>query len=104
MVATRPIKQYETFMVDQAAVVVDMGAEKALSEAENKALLKRAVDQLLVPGMIRDMARNAGKEGGEEEEGKLEEDIMKTNAFGSTVAEVSSRALYPLISVSRPIF
>jgi hypothetical protein len=104
VVATRRISKYETFMVDQAAVVVDMDAEKALSEAENKKLLKKAVDQLLVPGMIRDMsAAHAGKDdAGEEGEGKLEEDIMKTNAFGSTVAEVSSRALYPLISVSLP--
>ena len=106
VVATRKIHMYETFMVDQAAVVVDMDAEKALSEAENKKLLKKAVDQLLVPGMIRDMsAAHSGKEEeveGGREEGKLEEDIMKTNAFGSTVAEVSSRALYPLISVSPP--
>ncbi|KAI4672385.1 uncharacterized protein J4E78_000886 [Alternaria triticimaculans] len=107
VVATRKIKMYETFMVDQAAVVVDMGAEKALSEAENKKLMKRAVDQLLVPAMIRDMSSaHAGKshEGGngdDENEGSLEEAIMKTNAYGSTVAEVSSRALYPLISVGR---
>jgi hypothetical protein len=100
VVATRKISMYETFMVDQAAVVVDMSAEKALSETENKKLLKRAVDQLLAPRMVRDMARNAGVGGEEGEEGKLEENVMKTNAFGSTVAEVSSRALYPLISVS----
>ncbi|KAI4683717.1 uncharacterized protein J4E88_004894 [Alternaria novae-zelandiae] len=105
VVATRKIKMYETFMVDQAAVVVDMGAEKALSEAENKKLMKRAVDQLLVPAMIRDMSSaHSGKshegenDGDGEEEGSLEEAIMKTNAYGSTVAEVSSRALYPLIS------
>ncbi|KAI4669129.1 uncharacterized protein J4E79_001172 [Alternaria viburni] len=108
VVATRKIKMYETFMVDQAAVVVYMGAEKALSEAENKKLMKRAVDQLLVPAMIRDMSSaHAGKsherkdDGDDEEDGSLEEAIMKTNAYGSTVAEVSSRALYPLISVGR---
>jgi hypothetical protein len=109
VIATRKIKMYETFMVDQAAVVVDMKAENALSDVENKKLLKKAVDQLLVPGMIRDMsAAHAGKasndkedEEGEDEEGRLEEAIMKTNAYGSTVAEVSSRALYPLISVGR---
>ncbi|KAI4703884.1 hypothetical protein J4E81_000948 [Alternaria sp. BMP 2799] len=108
VVATRRIKMYETFMVDQAAVVVDMGAEKALSEAENKKLMKKAVDQLLVPAMIRDMSSaHAGKNheadgaANYEEEGGLEEAIMKTNAYGSTVAEVSSRALYPLISVGR---
>jgi hypothetical protein len=99
---------YETFMVDQAAVVVDMGAEKALSEAENKKLMKRAVDQLLVPAMIRDMSsahagrnNDAENNGDKEDEGSLEEAIMKTNAYGSTVAEIGSRALYPLISVGR---
>jgi hypothetical protein len=102
---------YETFMIDQAAVVVDVEAENALTDEENKKLLKRAVDQLLVPGMIRDMsAAHAGNRGdaneGDEEqdtEGRLEEDIMKTNSYGSTVAEVSSKALYPLISVSRDV-
>tara|TARA_R110002003_G_scaffold1868_1_gene23594 strand:- start:5549 stop:5782 length:234 start_codon:yes stop_codon:yes gene_type:complete len=60
--------------------------------------------------MIRDMsgAHNDRKaQGGdheeEEEEGRLEEDIMKTNAFGSTVADISTRALFPLISVSHKI-
>ncbi|KAF1846335.1 SET domain-containing protein [Cucurbitaria berberidis CBS 394.84] len=116
VVATRKIKQYETFMVDQAAVVVDMEAEKALSQKENQNLLKVAVDRLLVPEMIRDMSgkheghkhKTAGEKEGfagaddreeeDEEEGKLEEDVMKTNAFGGTVAEVNSRVLYPLIS------
>ncbi|KAG9194295.1 hypothetical protein G6011_04330 [Alternaria panax] len=106
VVASRKIKMYETFMVDQAAVVMGMESEIALSDHENKKLLKRAVDQLLVPGMIRDMsAAHAGNRDStnesdeyEDTEGRLEEDIMKTNAFGNTVAEVSSRALYPLIS------
>jgi hypothetical protein len=113
VVATRSIIKYETFMVDQAAVVVDMEAEKALSEIGNRRLLMRAVEQLLVPGMVRNMStahageKEGGEEGGdgdgEEEVGKLEDDIMRTNAFGSTVAEVESRALYPLISVSLTI-
>jgi hypothetical protein len=62
-------------------------------------MLKVAVDRLIVPGMVRDMSakHNDGKEDGE---GTLEEDVMKTNAFGSTVADVSTRALFPLISVS----
>jgi hypothetical protein len=107
VIATRKIRKYETFMVDQAAVVVDMEAEKALSGEVNRGLLMRAVGQLLVPGMVRDMsAAHAGLGEGErgdeeEEEGRLEDAIMRTNAYGSTVAEVESRALYPLISVSR---
>jgi hypothetical protein len=107
VVATRRIKMYETFMIDQAAVVVDMDAEKALSQVENNKLLKVAVERLLVPAMIRDMSSaHAGhtheldEDEDVEEQGRLEEAIMRTNAYGSTVAEVGSRALYPLISVS----
>jgi len=59
-------------------------------------LLKIAVDRLIAPGMIRDMSTKGEVEEGE---GGLEESVMKTNAFGSTVADVSTRALFPLISV-----
>ncbi|OAL45774.1 SET domain-containing protein [Pyrenochaeta sp. DS3sAY3a] len=89
VVATRKIKQYETFMVDQAAVVLSTEVEPALGNSETKRLLRVAVERLLVPGMIRDM---------KEEEGTLEEDIIKTNAFGATVADVGTHTLYPLIS------
>lgn len=109
VVATRKIKQYETFMIDQAAVVMDMEMEKALSDRESKRLLKVAVDRLLVPGMVRDMSSahegnkkkssSGDQEPKQEEDGTLEDDIMRTNAYGGTVADVSSRALYPLISV-----
>lgn len=109
VVATRKIKRYETFMVDQAAVVLSTEVETALGKKETKRLLKVAVDRLLVPGMIRDMsAKHAegkgmgedGEDGNGEEEGALEEDIIKTNAFGATVADVGTHTLYPLISVS----
>lgn len=109
VVATRQIEKYETFMVDQAAVVVDTRVEKAVSDVVGRKLMKVAVERLLEPGMIREMSgkhegnQRFGDKGGvyndEEEEGRLEDDIMKTNAFGSSVADVSSRALYPLISV-----
>jgi len=59
-------------------------------------MLKVAVDRLIAPGMIRDMSTKGEVEEGE---GGLEESVMKTNAFGSTVADVSTRALFPLISV-----
>ncbi|KAI4622784.1 uncharacterized protein J4E87_005877 [Alternaria ethzedia] len=104
VVATRKITMYETFMVDQAAVVVDMGAEKALNEAENKKLMKRAVDQLLVPAMIRDMSsahagenHEGGNDGDDEEEGSLEEAIMKTNAYGNLLLGIPFQKRQSLI-------
>lgn len=65
-------------------------------------MLKIAVDRLIAPDMVRDMSakHNDGKDDGDE--GSLEEDVMKTNAFGSTVADISTRALFPLISVCFP--
>ncbi|KAH7092412.1 hypothetical protein FB567DRAFT_614340 [Paraphoma chrysanthemicola] len=102
VVATRRIARFETVMVDQAAVVVDMDLEKAVMKGESNAMLKLAVERLRAPGVIRDMSakHNDGKdeEEVEGEEGRLEEDVMKTNAFGSTVVDVSTRALFPLIS------
>ncbi|KAH7066402.1 hypothetical protein BKA63DRAFT_585461 [Paraphoma chrysanthemicola] len=103
VVATRRIRRFETFMVDQAAVVVDMDLEKAVRKGESNAMLKLAVERLRAPSVIRDMSakHNDGKDEEDEmdaEEGRLEEDIMKTNAFGSMVVDVSTRALFPLIS------
>jgi hypothetical protein len=100
VIATRKINQYDTFMVDQAAVVVDLSAEQALTGEQNGILLNKAVDQLLVPGMIRDMSSaHGGKKIGNWTEGRLEEDIMKTNAFGGNLGDTQIRTLYPLISV-----
>lgn len=104
VVATRRIKKYETFMLDQAAVVLDMDVREALKQEAKRELLKVAVDRLYVPGTVRAMsAQHAragkGEEGEKEESMTLEEDIMETNAYGAKVAGVSSRALYPLISV-----
>jgi hypothetical protein len=78
----RKIDSYETFTVDQAALVMDIDAEKGLSRTEHRKLLKRAVDQLLVPNIISHIsASHAGNDGdvysdgagiiSEEEEGRL---------------------------------
>lgn len=107
VIATRKIKKFETVIVDQAAVVEDMGVEAAASDGEHRSLLGRAVGQLRRPAVVRALsARHAGhKEGDsggetEDEEGRLEEDIMLTNAFGSDIVGIKCRALYPLVSVS----
>lgn len=99
-------------MLDQAAVVLDMDVREALKQGARRDLLKVAVERLRLPGTVWDMsAKHAGKdkegvaEGQDEEQDMtLEEDILETNAFGSEVAGVPSRALYPLISVCRVFF
>ncbi|KAH7406388.1 hypothetical protein DE146DRAFT_629722 [Phaeosphaeria sp. MPI-PUGE-AT-0046c] len=96
VIATRRIEKYETFMLDQAAVVLDMDVRAALGQDARRDLLKVAVDRLYIPGTIRAMSAAHARDG--EDSMTLEEDIMETNAYGSEVAGVSSRALYPLIS------
>lgn len=65
VVATRRIRRFETFMIDQAAVVVGQEVEGAVGREERRRLLKVAVERLLVPGMVRDMSAKhaAGGEG-----------------------------------------
>lgn len=117
VVATRRIKRFETVMVDQASVVVDLELEKALDKKANLGLLSRAVKQLRAPGVVLDLSKehnsggkkkSSGEDGGEGdeeiEEGRREEDVMLTNSFGSEVAGVKCRALFPLISVRESPF
>jgi hypothetical protein len=101
VVATRRIQQYETFMLDQAAVVMDVEVEKALGRKGVSELLKMGVERLYMPGMVWDMSRaHAGKRKGEEGgEETLEQGIMQANAFGSDVVGVKTRVLFPLVSV-----
>jgi hypothetical protein len=95
VVATRRIEKYETFMIDQAAVVVDKAFDEAVSRKMKREMLKLAVNRLYTPGTILSMSRaHAQKADGE----TLEEAIMSANAFGSRIGGVDTRALYPLIS------
>jgi hypothetical protein len=103
VVATRKIKQYETFMIDQASVIMDLEMEKKVSKAENARLLKIAVDQLKKPESIRTLStkRKAGPKLKEEtDEDTLEEDIMVTNAFGTQLETIEVRGLFPVAAVS----
>jgi hypothetical protein len=95
VIATRRIEKYETFMIDQAAVVVDKAFDEAVSRKVKREMLKLAVDRLYTPGTILSMSRaHAHKLDGE----TLEEAIMSANAFGSRIGDIDTRALYPLIS------
>ncbi|KAF2677332.1 SET domain-containing protein [Lentithecium fluviatile CBS 122367] len=102
VIATRPIAKFETIMVDQAAVVVALNIEKMVGKKEARRLLHTAVEQLRVPGEVRGLSgeHKASSEGDakEGEQGKIEEDVMLTNAFGSEIAGIDCRALFPLIS------
>jgi hypothetical protein len=111
VIATRRIQKWETFMVDQASLAVDLKAEEKLSGEEKKKLMGVAIERLKRPEVVRGLA-GGGNEGEEEEsegegdteKGKMkegwEEEIMRTNAFGTTVAGKGFSALFPLVAVS----
>jgi hypothetical protein len=88
VIATRKIEKYETIMVDHAAVIMDVDVEEELTSN----LLKVAVNRLHQANTIHALGASTSK-------GTLEQRIMKTNAFGTTVAGVGSKALFPLVSV-----
>jgi hypothetical protein len=95
VIATRRIEKYETFMIDQAAVVVDKTFDEAVSRKVKREMLKLVVNRLYTPGTILSMSRaHAGSSSNE----PPEEAIMSANAFGSHIGDIATRALYPLIS------
>ncbi|KAF2707969.1 hypothetical protein K504DRAFT_468366 [Pleomassaria siparia CBS 279.74] len=118
VVATRLIKKFETFMVDQASVVMDLNMKDHMGKRENMHILREAVRRLKRPesvtglsgrhGVVSVMEDDKGETHEDKSEemkggdasGKVEEDVMETNAFGTTVAGESFRGLFPLVAVS----
>lgn len=105
VVATRRIRRHETFMVDQASVVMDLRMEKLVPRRESLRLLKKGVERLRRPGWVRELSGrhegvDGGKDGEEEGDGEWEEHVMMTNAFGTQLGETEFRGLFPLVSVS----
>ncbi|KAF2748378.1 SET domain-containing protein [Sporormia fimetaria CBS 119925] len=104
VVATRRIQKYETFMIDQPSVVMDQSLEGNVDEKAVLKLLAEGVRRLKYPGVVWGLSgRHAGRkidvEGEEEEEeGRMEEDVMMTNAFGTEFGETKFRALFPVVS------
>ncbi|KAF2014013.1 SET domain-containing protein [Aaosphaeria arxii CBS 175.79] len=108
VVATRRIAQYETFMVDQANVVMDNRIEKALTASQSLELLRRGVDGLRDPGRVRGLSgEHAGSkqskskmegEKGEETVDDKDEHVMLTNSFGTEFEGENFRAVFPLVS------
>jgi hypothetical protein len=88
---------YETFMFDHVALVLDMAAVDALGRDVVGKLMSVGVGRLRVPGIVRGLIKRHRED--EDENGSVEEGIMKTNAFGTQVAGVDTRAVFPVISV-----
>ena len=108
VLATRRIGKFETFMVDRASVAVELRAEEKLGSKEKGELLRVAVERLGRPEAVmglagmRDREAESEKEGDGQVDGERVEDVMVTNAFGTTIAGESFSGLFPLVSVSDP--
>jgi len=92
VLATRPIKRTETFMVDYAAVVGDLNIWGSVSEREGRPLLELAAERLVSPASVTQLSVGAGGEG--------VEGVIKANTFRTFMNGVPQKTLFPRISVS----
>lgn len=94
VVATRPIKKWETFMVDYAVMMVDEEFAVDVPARRGYALLARAVEGLGDPGSIRGLGMSSGMAR------DPVENVLRTNAFRAVVGGELHMAVYPVVSVS----
>ncbi|KAF2119611.1 hypothetical protein BDV96DRAFT_642628 [Lophiotrema nucula] len=95
--ATRKIRQFETFMFDQAAIVVDLELEGKLKivskNTTQETLIVRAVERMNDSSLIESLSTGGGgKKKGEE---RYWMQLMERNAFGTNLGEVDVKALFP---------
>ncbi len=95
VVATRPIKQFETFMEDFPSLVVDSAflPVNTTPPAETADLFNLATDQLGDRERVLSLAVTGG-------ERNVVADVILTNAFGLSLNERDHKGLYPDIAVS----
>ncbi|KAK1829335.1 hypothetical protein QBC39DRAFT_311182 [Podospora conica] len=94
VVATRAIRKWETFMVDYAAVMVDVEFAVDVEARRGYRLLARAVDGLGDPGSVRGLGMSSGLA-----RDPLE-NVLRTNAFRARVGGEEHMAVYTVVSVS----
>ncbi|KAI2768820.1 SET domain-containing protein [Daldinia loculata] len=92
VVATRHIKRTDAIMADWAALVVDLDLPTSILRTEGYKLFHRAVDQLVDPDRVLQLARSSTFSG------DIVEDILRTNSFSYTLADDSHMTLYPDVS------
>jgi hypothetical protein len=92
VVATRLINRHETFMVDYAVLLTDVGFPVSVSPAQRRSLLRLATEQLAYPEGATGLARSG------DDDLNLVEDVMGTNSFGAELGGISHKILFPIIS------
>lgn len=96
LVATRRINRAEAIMADWASLVVHLDFPTSVKRMKGYRLLHRAVDQLLEPDRVLELARSSTFSN------DIVEDVLRTNAFSYPLAGESHMVLYPEVSVSPP--
>jgi len=94
VVATRPIEQFETLMVDYASMVVDLSFPHTVSRDEGYKLLHKATDQLADPSKVLKLATSI------KEAGDIIENVLRTNAYQTELAGLPHMVLFPTVCVS----
>jgi hypothetical protein len=94
-IARQKFKQWQTVMVDFAVAILPMDLFEAVSPAQGRTLMERAIEQL--PKETKWTALSlAASTGG----GGLVQDILSTNSFGIDIDGIPHVALFPRGSVS----
>ncbi|KAI1444129.1 SET domain-containing protein [Annulohypoxylon stygium] len=92
VIARRHINRSEPIMADWASMIVDLNFPTSVKRAQGYRLLHIAIDQLLDPDMVLQLARSSSFSA------DIVEDVLRTNAFSYTLAGDSHMALYPKVS------
>ncbi|XDG08662.1 hypothetical protein ABKA04_008277 [Annulohypoxylon sp. FPYF3050] len=92
VIARRHINRSEPIMADWASMIVDLNFPTSVKRAQGYRLLHVAIDQLLDPDMVLQLARSSSFSA------DIVEDVLRTNAFSYTLAGDSHMALYPKVS------
>jgi hypothetical protein len=94
VVATRFIRHGEIFMLDYAAVFVDVKFPTRVRQASGMAMMEKAVEQLPEPERVTELGRSSTKGA------PLVEDVLRTNTFNAKLDGKEYMGLFPVISVS----
>jgi len=92
VVATRPIRQYETVMVDYANMLVDLYFPSTVMRHHGYVLLNTALDQLGDPLSLLGLKRNNPMAG------NPVEDVLRTNAYQTDLGGHPHMVVFPEIA------
>ena len=93
VIATRRIARYETIMVDYAHLLIDIDFPVVVRREEGYEMLLKATAQLPNPNSVLGLGRSNPWAG------NPVEDVLRTNAFHTPLADSDHMALYPDVAV-----